>query len=149
MDVKENQVRNLLHRFGEALSDGDLLGIQSCWTIPALVLADREAIPLLNSAEIERLFTRAIHVHRFRGLISEKPQIVRFEPMNDHLFLVTASVLSVVILTPDTDRLFSEARFRFVAIILPGSILFCLSIPSRTDIPMFPHPSTAILSLFI
>jgi len=88
MDLKENEVRNLLDRFSEALSDGDLLGIQSCWTIPALVLADREAIPLLNSVEIERLFTRAIHVYRYHGVRTEKPQIIRIEPMNDHLVLV-------------------------------------------------------------
>jgi hypothetical protein len=97
MDLKEKQVRSLLNRFGEALSDGDLLGIQSCWTIPALVLADKEAIPLLSSVEIERLFTRAIHVHRYRGLISEKPQVVRIEPMNDNL-------VSVEVRWPSTDK---------------------------------------------
>jgi len=88
MEMKESEVRSLLDRFGEALSDGDLLGIRSCWTIPALVLADREAIPLLNPLEIERLFTRAIHVYRYHGLRTEKPQIIRMEPMNDHLVLV-------------------------------------------------------------
>lgn len=83
--MDEDQIRQFLERYGQAMSAGDLPGISNCWEVPALVLSDEGAIPVAEAGEIERFFTQAVDWYRSQGLTATRPQLERAERLSERL----------------------------------------------------------------
>ena len=75
-------------RYGEALATGDLPGISGCYVVPALVVHDRGARPIVAREEIEASFDGAAERHRAAGLVAARPRVLRAESLTDTLLSV-------------------------------------------------------------
>jgi hypothetical protein len=88
MAVHDDQVNQLLQRYGQALSAGDLAGIASCWEVPALVLADDGTVAVSDTRQLRSFFAQVIGWYRSRGLMATKPQLARAVALTERLTLV-------------------------------------------------------------
>jgi hypothetical protein len=86
--MNEDQIRQFLDNYGQALSAGDLDGVAECWDIPALVLSDEGAISVSNSDQIKQFFARAAEGYRSQGLVATRPQIERVDQLTERLIAV-------------------------------------------------------------
>jgi hypothetical protein len=86
--MTEDQVRQFLEGYGQALSTGNLDEIAACWSIPALVLADAGAVAVSDRAQVAQFFAQAVEWYRAQGLVSTTPRLERIEPMGERLAAV-------------------------------------------------------------
>jgi hypothetical protein len=86
--LDDPRLENLLRRFGEALSAGDVQGVARCWAVPALILDGPAALAATSAAEIENAFRHAIDWYRSRGLVSTRPKLERAARLSDHVAAV-------------------------------------------------------------
>lgn len=89
MDVNQDQIKQSLERYGEALSAGDLASIWNCWEVPGLVLADDGAIVVSDKGQLEGFFARAIGWYQSQGLMATRPELERTMALTERLTLVT------------------------------------------------------------
>jgi hypothetical protein len=92
--MNEDQIKRFLERYGQALSAGDLAGIAGCWAVPSLVLSDQGAIPVVDSAEVERFFAQAVEAYHSQGLVATRPELERTERLTEQLTAVDVRWLS-------------------------------------------------------
>lgn len=81
--MNQDQIKQSLERYGEALGTGDLASITGCWEIPGLVLADDGAITMSDKGQIEGFFARAIGWYQSRGLMATRPELERAVALTD------------------------------------------------------------------
>jgi hypothetical protein len=86
--MDDDQIREVLERLGEALSQADLKAVASCWEVPALVLSDQGTIAVAAMGEIERFFDEAVHAYQSQGIVSTSPVVERIEPLSEKLSAV-------------------------------------------------------------
>ena len=89
MAVNQDQVKQPLERYDEALSTGDLASITGCWEVPGLVLADDGAITMSDKGQLEGFFARAIGWYQSRRLMATRPELERAVALTERLTLVT------------------------------------------------------------
>jgi hypothetical protein len=51
--MDKDQIRQLLERLGQAISSGDLKGVSTCWTFPAMFLSEAGATVLAEASQLE------------------------------------------------------------------------------------------------
>ena len=85
--MNEDQIREFLGRLGRAISKGDLGEIMNCWAVPGIVLSDKGAIAISNTAQIEGFFAQAINWYRSQGIASTEPILERAEALSEKLTL--------------------------------------------------------------
>lgn len=85
MDNLEETVRNFLERYGEALGAGNLPAVAACWEVPAMVLSDQGARPVLELAEVEQFFAGAVEWYRSQGLVATRPQLLHVQALGQRL----------------------------------------------------------------
>jgi hypothetical protein len=86
--MKNEKIRALLERLGQALSAGDLRGTSSCWEVPAVVLSDEGATVLADASQVEKLFAGATEWYRSRGLVSTRPELQGVDVLSERLTAV-------------------------------------------------------------
>lgn len=95
MENIEEVVRSFLERYGAALGAGDLPAITACWEVPALVLSDQGAHPVLELAEVGGFFAGAVEWYRSQGLVATRPQLLHVQPLGQWLVSADARWFSL------------------------------------------------------
>jgi hypothetical protein len=85
MENLEGTVRDFLERYGQALGAGDLEAVATCWEVPAMVLSDQGARPVLEIAEVEQFFAGAVEWYRSQGLVATRPQLLHVQALGQRL----------------------------------------------------------------
>lgn len=83
--MNDVEIRNMLERYGAALSNGSLQVITNCWAVPAWVLSDNDALAIAHSSEVEAFFAQGIEYYRSQGTMSTRPEHERVEMLTDTL----------------------------------------------------------------
>jgi hypothetical protein len=83
--LEEDLITRFLHRYGQAISDGDMRAVSRCWEVPAVVLSDQDSIAVAQADEIENFFGQAVEWYRSRGLVATRPQLEAVKPLSDRL----------------------------------------------------------------
>src|SRR6266542_2285577 len=91
MAVNQDQIKQSLERYGEALSTGDLASIWTCWEVPGLVLADDGAITMSDKGQIEGSFPRATGSYQSRGFLATRPDLDGAVAATERITLVMVS----------------------------------------------------------
>lgn len=89
--MNDDQVREMLERLGQALSEGDAKTVASCWEVPAMVLSDQGATAVAAMAEIELFFDSSIQDYRSRGTVATRPVVGRIQPLSEKVSAVEVS----------------------------------------------------------
>jgi len=87
-EVTREKIVQLLERYGQALSSGDIQAVVMCWAIPALVLADQGAMAVTEAGQVEAFFGQAIEVYRAQGIMTTRPELERVEMLTERLAAV-------------------------------------------------------------
>lgn len=87
-DVARERIVQLLERYGQALSSGDIKAVVKCWAIPALVLADQGAMTVTEAGQVEAFFEQSIEVYRAQRIMSTRPELERVEMLTERLAAV-------------------------------------------------------------
>jgi len=95
--MSKDEIRLLLERLGQALSDGELKRVSACWEVPALLLLDDGAMALANAVDIEKLMSQASEAYRSLGIVSTRPEI-------EHIEILSEKLASVDVRWPAVDE---------------------------------------------
>lgn len=80
--MDKDRIRQLLERLGQAISSGDLKGVSTCWTFPAMFLSEAGA------SQLEQLMAQATEAYRKQGIASTRPDLEQVEPLSESLVSV-------------------------------------------------------------
>jgi hypothetical protein len=83
--MERESVEEMLQRLSTALSEGDVKGIASCWSVPALVLSDQGTIAVSSLQQVQEFFKQATEWYHQQGLMSTRGELERFDKLSERL----------------------------------------------------------------
>lgn len=86
--MDKEQIKRLLERVGEALTDGDEQRVSACWQLPALVLSEQGAFAVQDPTQMRHYFAHAIDWYRARGLSATHAEVEHVDMLSDRLAAV-------------------------------------------------------------
>lgn len=86
--MSKDEIRLLLERLGQAMSDGAPGRVSACWEVPALILLEDGGVALTNAGDIEEMMGQASREYRSQGVVSTRPEIEHIEPLSEKLVSV-------------------------------------------------------------
>jgi hypothetical protein len=84
----DEEIRQFLERYGQALSAGDTPAIVECWAVPALILADEGARVVTDAGEIATFFAQVVAWYRAQGIMATRPELERVDRLSEKLAAV-------------------------------------------------------------
>lgn len=86
--MDENAVREVIERYGQGMSTGDLPAISACWDVPALAMSAQGATPIATKGEIEQFYDQTVRGYHSRGLVRIVPEFERVAQIAPGLAMV-------------------------------------------------------------
>ncbi len=86
-----SQIETFLIDYGQAISTGQTDHIAQLWAIPSLVVSDFGTLSVTNAEQVKDFFTQAVKSYHEKGIMSTRPEVLRFEKLSDNLYSVDVS----------------------------------------------------------